>query len=121
MSTSLNAAAVADATVAAGCRAEWTGIRWVSRRLLESVRDKDWQSAAELQAQRDRMVRNFFQSPVSGLEAEFVRQGILEILESDKECMDLIGEEKRTAGAKIYNLQSGRRARKAYAETRNGV
>lgn len=106
--------------VTADCETIWADIRGMSCQLLDCARRSDWQAAIEFQARRDGLIRGFFSNPVGASEANSVREGIVEILEMDKEVMELTREGRGRTGAKIYQLQCGRKARKVYAETQNG-
>lgn len=99
----------------------WRDIRGMSRRLLDHAQNNDWKSALEIQARRDGLIRGFFSSPVLASEVDSVREGILEVLELDKEVMELTRQERCGTGAKIYRIQFGRKAQKVYADTCNGI
>lgn len=110
---------VGAVTVDGGTR--WRDIRGMSRRLLDHAQNNDWKAALELQARRDGLIRGFFSRPVVASEAEGVRAGILEILELDREVMELTRRERAGMGAKIYRIQFGRKVRKVYADTQDGI
>jgi len=100
-------------------RERWTEIRRIAQGLLQHARNRDWKAVGELHARREELIRSFFAEPVVASQASEVREGVRAVLESDKEVMVLIRQEKSNAAAEMHRLQSGREARKAYTDIGN--
>jgi len=92
----------------------WTEIRRLARELLQHARNREWETVGEIRARREELIHRFFEKRVAESEADIVREGILAVLESDKEVTALMRQARSNAAADLKKLQSGRAAKKAY-------
>lgn len=98
----------------------WAEIQEISNRLSQHARNRDWDAVCELHARREGLLHSYFAESIAVSEANAVREGVLAVLESDKEVIALTRQERSNAAAKMHGLQSGREASKAYRDTKTG-
>lgn len=82
--------------------------------MLKSAKERQWEMVTELQAVRDRLIRELF-AENRLLEDRCIEEGIHHIIESDKQLAKLIGEERRSLQAEIQKMKQGKNAVKAYS------
>ncbi len=95
----------------------WSEIGTLGERMLESARAADWSAALALLHQRNTLVVDFFDRPVSEAEAPDVAQAIQDTLEVDAELRRLSEVGRGELMSKLRNLRVGKMARHAYLST----
>lgn len=90
----------------------------LTREMLARAQSGDWETTLGLEQQRQRMLTLFFAAPVPPGDAPGVAAGIREILDIDRELMELGKQGMDELAAKLEELSSGRRAVKAYGTNR---
>jgi hypothetical protein len=86
----------------------------VSKDMLATARENDWQRVVELEARRARMVRDCFASPTPEQDAPQVAAAISEILHLNQQVAQLGGQWKQRLGTEIRNRKAARTASAAY-------
>ncbi len=104
-------------------RAHDTGVRErsfgeivdLSRSMLESAEKGDWAAVTETQMTRQALIDEFFSVAPAADEARWLAAGIRNILESDRQLMDLGKRTMDALSTDLCTFEVGRRAQAAYA------
>jgi hypothetical protein len=96
---------------------EWDGILAHTRDMLNAANTGDWDRVIPLERERQARIERFFSSAPAPHEADWVRSGIVEILESDKRLLALCQTRKEEASTGIVDLHRKAAANRAYERT----
>jgi hypothetical protein len=99
---------------------DWESILSHTREMREAAVAGDWDQVVLLEAERRAEIARFFKAGIADYERVHVRQGIEEILESDRELLALSQQQKSRRSADILQLRRGVRGRSAYQATAAG-
>jgi hypothetical protein len=99
---------------------EWERILSHTREMREAAGSGDWDRVVLLEAERREEIACFFKAGVADYERVHVRQGIQQILESDRELLALSQQQKARRSADILQLRRGATGRNAYQATAAG-
>ena len=99
---------------------EWHGILAHTRDMLEAAKTGDWDLVIPLERERHARIERFFSSAPAPHEADWVRSGIAEILESDERVLALCHAGKSEASAGLVDLRRKAAANRAYERTASG-
>ena len=86
----------------------------LSREMLETARQLDWDKVAELEARRKQLVMECFREPVPKQDAVEVAAVIKEILNLDQQVAELVKQCHTTLGSEIHTHNRGHAATSAY-------
>jgi hypothetical protein len=92
----------------------WDGILSHTRAMLEAGRAGDWDRVVALEAIRRDEIARFFAGGIADYEVVHVRQGIQEILESDRKLLDISQREKTQCSAQIVQLRRRAAVQRTY-------
>ncbi len=95
-------------------RAPFSDLVAMSERMLHEARAGRWDEVMDLQNERQHRFESFFAVPVSKSEAEQVAAGIRQILEFDRQVVDLGRRSMDELAGAMNDLRFGRRAQQAY-------
>lgn len=90
----------------------------LTERMLETARAQDWERLTDLEAARRQHLQEAFTGKVSGAEAPAFAALAQQILALDRELIAAGEQERVTLGEALARLESGRRAKRAYAAAR---
>ena len=99
---------------------DWESLLLLTRDMLVTAKTGDWDSVLSFEEKRRAHIERFFATPVSAQEADAVRQGILEILDSDKRLLRLSQQQRRKRSAAVLQFRQKAAAQQAYAATATG-
>jgi len=99
---------------------DWERILSQTREMREAAEAGDWDRVVLLEAERREEIARFFKAGVADYERVHVRQGIQQILESDRELLALSQRQKARRSADILQLRRGASGRSAYQATAAG-
>jgi hypothetical protein len=99
---------------------DWERILSHTREMREAATAADWDRVVVLEAERREEIARFFKAGIADYERVHVRQGIQEILESDRKLLELSQERRDERSAQILQLRRGARGRTAYRATAAG-
>lgn len=88
----------------------------ITRQMRDCALAGEWETVAEMQSERQRLVTEFFETRPADHEAGFLRTGIEEILAWDKEVMTLGSRAKEEISGKLAKIYSTRKAAHAYLD-----
>jgi hypothetical protein len=94
--------------------AQWQEILALSGEMLESARSGAWPRVTEAARRRRERVEAFFSLPVAPHEAEWVAEGIRQVLDLDRELLGLVQAGREECSAAVVHLRKGRESRNAY-------
>lgn len=86
----------------------------VSRDMLAAAQCGHWETVMGLQGERQRRLEAYFANPVSPELADQVAAGIREMLELDRQIVDLGRKGMEELAGAMNGLRTGRRAQQAY-------
>ncbi len=86
----------------------------LSRDMLNTARDSEWEKVAELEARRKQFVMEYFSRPVGTREAPEVAAAIKEILKLNQEVTELGKRSSEALQEQIQVHNRGRAATSAY-------
>lgn len=87
----------------------------ITHEMLGSAREGEWTTVIEQEAQRQKVMHEFFSKKVSVREAEIVAAGIRQILDIDKQVMELGKNRMLHLSGQVTGVRKGQKAQKAYA------
>jgi hypothetical protein len=96
---------------------EWDGILAHTRDMLEAAKTGDWERVIPLERERHARIARFFSRAPAPHETDWVRSGILEILESDEHLLVLCQAHKDDAATGMMELHRKTAANRAYEKT----
>jgi len=99
---------------------DWERILSHTREMRKAAVAEDWERVVLLEAERREEIARFFRAGVADYERVHVRQGIQEILESDRQLLAMSQQQKSQRSADILQLRRGVRGRTAYQATAAG-
>ena len=86
----------------------------VSREMLAAAQRGHWETVMGLQGERQRRLEAYFATPVPPDLADQVAAGIREMLELDRQVVDLGRKGMEELAGAMNGLRTGRRAQQAY-------
>lgn len=96
---------------------QWDAILARTHDMLAAAEAGDWDRAMGLERERQAELAEFFSVAPARHEAEWLRQGIHELLASDARLMDLCQAGKAEMSDKIVQLRRTSAAQRTYQET----
>jgi hypothetical protein len=99
---------------------DWEVLLSITRQMLAMASAGDWDCVLPLEEERRARIARFFATTVSPQEADSVREGILEILESDKRLLELSQQQRGKRSADVLQFRQKAAAQRAYAATAAG-
>ena len=92
----------------------WNRIIEISHSMQSCARQGKWEEVQDMEVSRREIMLNFFSTTASVDEAEWISRGIREVLEIDREIMDLGKKNLHKLSQQIQNLKVGEKVEKAY-------
>lgn len=86
----------------------------LSRRMLEDAGKGDWDRTAQLQAQRQQLMNDYFVTPVPEAEAGVVASGIREMLDIDRKLIEHSKQAMNGLSSDLKKINKGKHASRAY-------
>lgn len=99
---------------------EWEEILANTRGMLAAATADDWDRVVALEAERRARIKGFFAAAVAPYESAWVRDGIQEILESDRKLLAMSQDRKQDRSRRVVELRRGSAANDAYSRTAAG-
>jgi hypothetical protein len=99
---------------------DWDSILLRTREMLEAANAGDWDRVVDLEALRREEIAHFFAAGVAAYETARVRQGIQEILDSDRELLTMSQRQKGKRFAEVLHMRRYVAVQKAYEATAAG-
>lgn len=94
---------------------QWQNILQITEQLRQLSADENWLAMTELESERHTKLEDFFSTPVSDAEAEEVALGIRQMLESDKQLIQMGQLQQKEMSDGVQKINTGKRAIKAYS------
>ena len=88
----------------------------LSRNMLEGAGQGEWEGILKMQVERQKMMDNYFATPVPAANAESVATGIREMLDIDRILMDRSKQEMSELSSDMKNISNGIKAKQAYSD-----
>ncbi|PKM46134.1 MAG: hypothetical protein CVV05_03930 [Gammaproteobacteria bacterium HGW-Gammaproteobacteria-1] len=92
----------------------WEAIVALSRRMQSLAREGQWDEVTALELQRRNDMEAFFSRQVTADEAEFIAEGIREVMDLDRETMVRCAAAREETGKQAGVVHQGRRMEAAY-------
>lgn len=99
-------------------RPDWQQIVAMSQQILASAQAADWGMVSSLEPQRRQLMEAFFAHQVGATEAAQVADGIRQVLDIDRDVMNLCQQAKDGLESQKTQLTQRRRADAAYNQNR---
>jgi len=87
----------------------------LSRKMLDDADKGEWEHIIDMQAQRQQLMNDFFATPVPKTDAEYVANGIREMLDLDKVLIEHSKQAMNGLSSDMKKLHKGSKAQQAYA------
>jgi len=87
----------------------------LSGSMLDQAQRGDWVAVSATEAVRQRLLSGFFEAAASAHEAAWLAAGIREVLDYDRQLMDLGKQTMAGLSAELRTFETGRRAQAAYS------
>ena len=87
----------------------------ISMEMLRNAKNNDWESVIALESQRTAIIAEFFTCPVSAEETQAVARYINQVLEVDKQLIELGNQEREQLRENIQKVTHGKHALKVYS------
>ena len=93
---------------------DWERIMALSREMLDGARKQEWDRVCELQNDRFKLVRRYFEGSPATEALEGIRADVSALLEMDQEVTELGRKARHELADGIKALRNGRTAQRAY-------
>lgn len=91
-------------------------IRSMSEQMLQLARNEAWETLADLEPERRRLIMRFFDKPASEEEAAAIAETIQDVLDIDREIIERGKQGRDAVRQQLSRLNQGQRAVDAYHE-----
>ena len=92
----------------------WLSILKISVKMRQLAQELQWENLAQLENQRQGLIKTFFSRPVAVEDAEVIREGIHRILDMDQQIISMGKRHRGAIGGKLVDFQTHRKAVSAY-------
>ena len=93
---------------------QWQNILQLTQQLKQMFADEEWESMTSLEAQRQEMLKDYFETPVSPAEAENIATEIKQMLRINNEIIQGGQSKQSELSSSALQLSSNRQAIHAY-------
>ncbi|NOZ52443.1 MAG: flagellar protein FliT [Gammaproteobacteria bacterium] len=93
---------------------QWRSILNLTEKMLDASNEEEWDALVSFEAQRGKLLSVFFAKAVSLSEAQAIRNGIAEIMTTDKKICGLSASAHFKIGEKLNKLATHKNASSAY-------
>jgi len=93
---------------------QWQNILQLTQQLKQMFADEEWESMTSLEAQRQEMLKGYFETPVSPAEAENIATEIKQMLRINNEIIQGGQSKQSELSSSALQLSSNRQAIHAY-------
>ena len=87
----------------------------LSRKMLLDADKGEWEHIIDMQAQRQALMDNYFATPVPAADAEYVANGIREMLDIDRVLIERSKQAMNGLSSDMQDINKGIKAHQAYA------
>jgi len=93
---------------------QWQNILQLTQQLKQMFASEEWESMSSLEAQRQQMLKDYFETPVSPAEAEDIASEIKQMLHTNNEIIQGGQSKQSELSSSASQLSSNRQAIHAY-------